>query len=108
MYSYISTDSVLIDYKTEIKPSYIIYLGISSNRRLISHIFEYYDEDADGLLTRKELSDAQNSDHMEKLAMICSLTDLLLYHPWPVDNDHIALTAFNYEFGEMIYMYVCV
>ena len=74
----------------------------TAKRRLISNIYEYYDRDNNGLLTTAELTYAQKADHMETLAVICNLTDLIVFSPRAKGQDYIDIDGFNYEFGELL------
>ncbi|XP_067941279.1 follistatin-related protein 5-like [Watersipora subatra] len=73
--------------------------GSSEYRSLISNIFRYYDKDGDGLLTKAELSYAQKADHLENLAEICGLEDLLKYAPRTTAGNALDFTIFSLEFG---------
>lgn len=64
-------------------------------------MYSYYDRDSDGLISVDELSYSQAADHLEKLAHVCSLLDILVYSPVSqnVAADSVDLNTFYREFG---------
>lgn len=68
-------------------------------KTLVHKIFKYYDRNGDESLSLSELSYSQNADHLEKLAHICSLKNLLIFGQNTDLSKPIDLVTFYREFG---------
>lgn len=45
---------------------------------LVAAMFRYYDRDLDNIITQQELEYGQEADHLQSIAKICSLPELLI------------------------------
>lgn len=58
---------------------FVLLVDVAQRRSLVTGMFQYYDRNSDELITLSELEYAQSVDHLEKIALVCSLTDLFRF-----------------------------
>ena len=62
-------------------------------------MFSYYDQDNSQQLDEDELTKIEHKDHLEKLSLYCSLSDLLTFDDKEEDGN-ISLSEFYQAFGK--------
>jgi len=91
-----------VTFHSDIRITYIASFVLSEaidKEVLVSAMFDYYDRDLDGRLSKDELLLAQNSDHFEKLNHVCELTNMI-EHSTELGQEFIDRRAFASNFGK--------